>query len=480
LALAGIAPMAVLIAGWVPSARATSVLVLERGGRVVARNDPFLPALALTPPPVGASPAATRGRSQASASRGVVTDLKRLRRRGAITATEYRHYRADYRSTVELVGNLSGTPATELGAVIANLDEIAGNGQLTASRLPALFLTLERNREWWASGVTPATYERVEFTGDQRVWEYYPGQGIELQVLGTFGKADGLYSAGRAQYSALKKLVGEMLPLAAHRGRGLTWEYYFHFDGGSMPWTSAMSQGTAIEALTRTFKATRDRAYLTKAHHALRIFTLAPSVGVAVKTRRGARYVQYTFAPEESILNAFLQSLIGLYDYARIGGDPLASRLFAAGDAEARAEVPRFDTGAWSLYQPGEEDSLSYHELVTGFLGQLCQRTHARVYCVTAQHFRQYLKTPPALKLLTHRLQAQRSATVRFRLSKYSHVGIVVLRGSRTVFETSAYFPYGTDAFVVPPLKRGSYTIHLAATDLTGNFKRIVNTLQVS
>jgi D-glucuronyl C5-epimerase-like protein len=232
--------------------------------------------------------------------------------------------------------------------------------------------------------------------------------------------------------------------------------------------------------LTRTFRASRDRSYLTQAHHAMRIFTLAPPVGVAVKTRRGDRYVQYTFAPDESIINAFLQSLIGLYDYAHVSGDPLASRLFAVGDAEARSEVPHFDTGAWSLYQPGEEDSLSYHELVTGFLGQLCQRTHAHVYCVTAQHFRQYLKTPPALTLLTHRVHARRSGTVRFRLSKYSHVGIVLLRGSRTVFETSAYFPYGTHAFAIPALKRGSYTVHLAATDLAGNFKRIVKPLQVS
>ena len=54
----------------------------------------------------------------------------------------------------------------------------------------------------------------------------------------------------------------------------------------------------------------------------------------------------------------FLQSLIGLYDYARVSGSQLAGRLFAAGDAQARAELPQFDTGAWSLYQPGIEDSL--------------------------------------------------------------------------------------------------------------------------
>ena len=50
-------------------------------------------------------------------------------------------------------------------------------------------------------------------------------------------------------------LVNEMLPLAASRNGALTWEYLFQFENGSPPWTSAMSQGTAIEALTRASKA---------------------------------------------------------------------------------------------------------------------------------------------------------------------------------------------------------------------------------
>jgi hypothetical protein len=271
-----------------------------------------------------------------------------------------------------------------------------------------------------------------------------------------------------------------MVPLATRRAGGLTWEYYFHFDGGSPPWTSAMSQGTGIEALTRAFKAFKDSSYLQLAHSALAVFTRAPGTGVAVPTSRGTRYVQYTFTPSTEIINAFLQALIGLYDYAQASGDPLAQRLFAAGDAEARWEVPHFDTGAWSLYQPGVEDTLDYHTLVTGFLQQLCARTGASVYCVTARHFQSYLKTPPQLTLLTRRIRAKRSGTVRFRLSKFSHVGIVVLRGGGTVFETSADFGYGVRAFSVPALQRGSYRIHLAATDLAGNFKRIIGTLRVS
>ena len=63
-----------------------------------------------------------------------------------------------------------------------------------------------------------------------------------------------------------------MIPLAAKRAGGMTWEYYFSFDGGSPPWTSAMSQATGLEALTRAFKATGNEYYLNIAGRALPVF----------------------------------------------------------------------------------------------------------------------------------------------------------------------------------------------------------------
>jgi hypothetical protein len=128
------------------------------------------------------------------------------------------------------------------------------------------------------------------------------------------------------------------------------------------------------------------------------------------------------------------------------------------------------------------EDTLSYHELVTGFLQQLCQLTQAPVYCTTAQHFTAYLTTPPALQLLTQHVRKSKASSISFQLSKISRVGIVVIGpGGNTLFSTSATLGYGTRSFAIPPLKhKGTYTIPLAATDLAGNFNRIVGTIQVS
>ena len=172
-----------------------------------------------------------------------------------------------------------------------------------------------------------------------------------------------------------------MIPLAVQRGGGLAWEYYFHFDGGSPPWTSAMSQGTALEALTRASRRSgrsRDRAgpapSLSPAH-TCRSPTGAgdlhrrAAVGVRVATPAGARYLQYSFAPGVDIINAFLQSLIGLYDYAQASGDAEAKRAVRRRATPRPApSCPSSTPARGRCTSPGVEDTLSYHELVTGFL----------------------------------------------------------------------------------------------------------------
>jgi hypothetical protein len=475
----------VLAAAFPASAAAAPVMVLGPGGRAALREDPFLATGAL--PPTGIGPASAPAssalaRPQAvAADRTVRSELVRLYRTRAISLADYHRYRASFESALSTVRRLGGTRAAELQNVVSNLHGIAAAGLLTPSRLRVLFLTLDRNREWWTTGPLLSSGQRVEFAGSEVVWEYYPGEGIELQELGSFGKADGMYTGGKSLYPRMRHLLAELIPLAASRGGGLTWEYYFHFDGGSPPWTSAMSQGTALEALTRGYQAFHDRRYLDIARRALPIFHAAAPTGVRVPTTRGVRYLLYSFAPDVPVINGFLQSLIGLFDFSRVSGNADARRLFAAGDAEARVDVPRFDTGAWSLYQPGQEDSLDYHTLVTDFLHGLCDRTGADVYCATADRFDAYLKTPPELRMITHNTHVGSATSIRFWLSKSSHVGIVVVRDGQTVFATSADFPYGEGSFAIPaPGHTGPYTIRLAATDLAGNFHRIIDTLDVS
>lgn len=477
--------MVALALAVVPStAQAARVVVLNGHGGATFRTDRFVTGSAAAPAPWPAGAATmhsfARRRTKRKPAVTVASTLQTLYRQGQITAAVYQGDVAAYDGALGVEKRLRGTRRAELAAVTSTIHEIAATHQLNPSRLAAVFATLAANVQWWRSGPLLAAGQRVEFAGSQLVWEYYPGQGIQLQVLASFGKADGLYTSGPAGYPAMEQLLSEIIPLASRRGGGLAWEYYFAFDGGAPPWTSAMSQATGLEALTRAYEATRNPYYLQVATQALPIFSARPPAGVAVPTAAGTRFIQYTFTPQTKIINAFLQTLIGLYDFARVSGNPTAAHLFAKGNAEAMAEVPGFDTGAWSLYQPGIEDDLSYHQLVTGFLSQLCTLVGAPVYCTTAQHFQTYETTPPVLTQLTGRATTRQPLTLTFRLSKYSHVGLVVSQGTHQVFATSASFPYGVDRFSVPAIRSpGAYTVVLAATDLAGNFGRTTGSLDL-
>jgi hypothetical protein len=182
-----------------------------------------------------------------------------------------------------------------------------------------------------------------------------------------------------------------------------------------------------------------------------------------------------------------VQALVGLYDEAQIGDDALARRLFDDGDRQARLDVPAGDTGAWSLYQlGGAEADLGYHELLQGFLANLCQRTQTDVYCATAQAYAQDLHTPPVTTLLTTRVAASRPGAarvvnVRFRLSKIARVGMTIRHGAGTVFATSAGgLAHGGHFYSwrVPTVP-GHYDVTLTATDLAGNAGRSTGTLEV-
>jgi hypothetical protein len=416
--------------------------------------------------------------------------LAGLQRAGAVPQAVAGADLAVYVAARRSLARLSGTRREELAAVLANVQAIAAAGELTPSRLPALFLTLERNRQWWTTKTLLSSGERVSFPGSRLVWEYYPGQGIEIQWLATFGQANGYFLSGH-ENANLRQLLAEAIPLASQRAGGIAWEYLFRFDGGLPPWTSGLSQGTAVQALARAFSRFKEAGYLQAAQQALGIFKARPPQGVRVDTPLGAEYAEYSYAPSDRILNGFIQALVGLYDYTAITGDPLGLSLFQAGDAQARAQTPRYDTGAWSMYDQFGESDLNYHELLAEFLQHLCERTgrglpappapaaaHAKptpipgdeVYCATARRFGEDLHAPPTIALLSKRLRTRSRAGVRMALSKISTVHLTVRKGAKLVWSNSATVEGGKPRLLwLTPSRPGVYAVTLSATDLAGN-----------
>ena len=485
---AGAGVSAVLFAA--APAQAGEVLVVD-GPRLVSKTSPFVPSRSISS--LGREPRTfvpTRARAGAVAglsaqpgskkrrpTRGqqaVARALRSALRSKRISAKRYRSYTRLYRLARSRRARISKARGRELGYVISALEQVARSRGLNASRMPAMFLILRRNTEFWPRSAFPSRGSRVQFRGSRLLFEYYPGRGLQLQPLVNFKQANLMHGAcvkrtGPCQQAGLRKLLRELVATSATRGRFRTWEYYFEFGGGAPPWISGMAQATAIQAFGRASQLLGAPGYRRYAGEAFGAFGAAPPVGVATPgPLGGTHYLQYSFAPRLFIINAFLQSVIGLYDYADITGDATASRLWRAAEPEARAELPRNDTGDWSTYSyRGAESTLEYHVLLTEFASGLCSRLRTPVYCTTARAFREYMTEPAELELLGPETATKgRATSVRFSLSKLSAVQITITRDGKVAMDRTATFRRGTRAFTFKPGATGTYSVRLAAKEL--------------
>jgi len=500
-----------------PTAAASSLLTLRDDGSTFARDDRYLPATQAqpasrvrarrpTPPRGGLGVRAAAGAKRAEKpKRTVRRELSRLLQAGAIDRQTYHADHATYTKARSLRNKLKkGARRSAMTAVIDNLEDVAARGDLTASRLPELFETVARNHEWWSQGPLLSSGRRVSFSGSPLVWQYYHGEGLQIQWLGTFGKANALWKS-RKHDDELRELLDAALALAAQRAGGIAFEYLFDFDGGRPPWVSGLAQGTAIQALSRAAVRLGEPRYFEAARSGLGIFREKPPSGVRVSTANGAHYLIYSFAPRLRVLNAFTQAVNGLHDFALLANDAVGRELYAAGEAQLRAELPRYDSGAWSRYSLQREADLGYHTLARDFLRNLCTRLtddRARAagaaappavppgggapvapppppvatvpdpatYCDAAVRFTKYLDEPPVISFVSRRARAGKPASLKLKVSKPAYVKLAIKRGTHTVTVLSARLGSGRRSLRWRRPRVGSgYEVQLRATDLAGN-----------
>ena len=484
----GLALALLLALVYVPTAHASPLLTMRGDGSTFVREDRLLSPAGEELPAAGAGRAASATPARGTYVRAagpkltVRGELQRLLAAGAIDQATHDDKRAIYADALKLRSRLSGARRAALGAVLRNLDDIAASGGLTATSLAALFETVARNREWWANGPLLRNGARVGFQDSRLVWQHYAGEGLQIQWLGTFGKVNGLWQGGYD--SSLRALVDETLSLAAQRAGGIAWEYLFGFDGGRPPWVSGLAQGTAVQALARAAVKLNEPRYLEAARAGLGIFREAPPSGVRVATPVGSHYLIYSFAPGLRVLNAFTQAVNGLHDYAALTSDAEGRALFAAGEAQLRAELPAYDTGGWSRYSLERDADVHYHTVARDFLRNFCTRLTEDAasapppgpaidpapYCGAAQRWTAYLTQPPALALVSTKVRGGKPASVKLSVSKPAYVTLRLRRGGRTLVVLGGHLGSGvrTLRWPRPPRAGGRLSVVLRAQDLTG------------
>lgn len=127
-------------------------------------------------------------------------------------------------------------------------------------------------------------------------------------------------------------------------------------------WHSAMAQGHALSLLTRAFAITHNITYLAVATKALKLFEKdAADGGVRNMLFDHVWFEEYPTTPGSFVLNGFMYSLIGLYDFKSVHlstevpieirrGLERAFSLYSNGMNSLRALIPLYDTGSGSLY----------------------------------------------------------------------------------------------------------------------------------
>jgi hypothetical protein len=346
----------------------------------------------------------------------VLRALQRAEAAGALPPAQGAVYRQTLANARSVRDRLSGVRRREMASALTVAGQIAKRGDLTAARMPAVFLTLARNAQWWAAKGAPAAGSpgeagarsrrckplpararaaRVSFPGSELVFQYYPGLGLQLQVNGTWAKANALFGSSNPVFIARgAALLNELLPLGVLRSGVLAWEYMFPIFGGRPPWVSALSQATAVEALTRAAAKLGRPDLLQVAGAGAGAFAFPPPAGVRIKLGGGmAWFVLYSFAPRQRVLNAHLDAVAALFDLAQATGDVHAKAAYDAGLLAAHRRIRSFDTGVWSKYSnPGALADLNYHVLNTTLAGEVCKRSGDGAVCRAAGSFARELE----------------------------------------------------------------------------------------
>lgn len=390
------------------------------------RAAPLL-ALLATVVLAGAAPARRPPSDRALVTKG----LERAVASGRLSADEAAAYRAIVGRLPALARTLPPLRVRELKGVLHDVAVLWRS--YTRPRALTLFSTLDFNERWLATHRLPASGTDAQ-DEDRVVYRYFPGHGLVFHPLAEFTQLNSDVSLGDVE--AAETLARALLQRAVPARGGLVWEYEFRFGRGHAPWTSGMAQAVAAQALARAADLLSDPSLLDDAdaaHAAARTLVEQVSTGPWIRL--------YSFA-RSPVLNAQLQTILSLGDYAEISGDEGAAALVASLTASAKAMLPRFDTGYWSLYSlAGDEAPRSYHHYVVALLRSLATRTEDTFWKDAADRFAAYETQPPILKpgppvatLYPKPADGHRDvARFRIWLSKLSYVTLIVAGGSRTI-----------------------------------------------
>ncbi len=205
----------------------------------------------------------------------------------------------------------------------------------------------------------------------------------------------------------------------------LAWVYDFDLDfyGPKAPWISAMAQGEAVSLLLRIHPFLKDDRCLEVPPRAMIPFSHpVHRGGVMTRFPDGSPFFEeYPTRPPSMVLNGFIFSLIGLYEYASFFQDASAGTLFEEAVRGLRNNLHRYDTGFWNYYDLHPTRRLAspmYIRVHIQLLNILTRLTGEAYFAAVAERWQRYLKSPRSRMLwIVHKIAEK----IRLRRFLNSH-----------------------------------------------------------
>jgi hypothetical protein len=177
------------------------------------------------------------------------------------------------------------------------------------------------------------------------------------------------------------------------------------YDSVKNPFTSGMTSGLAMQVFTKAHSIIKDSTLVTDASLLLRGFSVPiDSGGFTYKEPTGWWYEELADASKHTprILDGHLFSLLGLYDYYQITGDPLALQYFNQGAAALKHALQVYDAGnggiCYDKYcKPADK---KYRRIITSQLQQLWKITSDSAFLNYFHKWRKPMEKPYAFRAI--------------------------------------------------------------------------------
>jgi|GEM_PF-1765577 len=160
------------------------------------------------------------------------------------------------------------------------------------------------------------------------------------------------------------------------------------------PWLSALTQGAGISVLVRAYQTTGEDVFMQSARRAVHTFELDILDGGVSCTvgDDGVFFEEVAVYPAAHILNGYILSLFGVYDYVALTNDARIQALIERSLATLHTLIDDFDLGYGSRYDLLSKSPTNrfYHALHVTLLDALAQYSGCRHCAMLAARWARY------------------------------------------------------------------------------------------